>query len=303
MATGTDGSGGPCHLATVTLLCSALHFGLTPAFRCCGTACNSVATHTSWSRTASATQLSLLPPRVLLAAPTLLLPYFFLLSTWFADAAWAALGLPDAWLHTMYQAVLAPVRFLWHTWPAYKAHYSLVEQHFGLASEVPGVGGLLLVMGSAGASFLRDMATQLLPSLAATAAVVAGLSKACASARGEFLTTVWEEASLLAHFAVRLMGVVCTCIGRCTPCRAFPPRRRWFFNRLRRFCRLMCARQQSVHRLHVCLTPAAACHPAGSDVLRSKSSRAAVRAVVPLTFVLVLCLTARTSAGRVEGAS
>jgi hypothetical protein len=41
-------------------------------------------------------------------------------SKWFADDIWAALPLPDAWLHDMYQLALMPVRVLWHMWPKYK---------------------------------------------------------------------------------------------------------------------------------------------------------------------------------------
>lgn len=107
-------------------------------------------------------------------------------STWFADVAWAALGLPDAWLHTLYQAVLAPVRCLWHAWGpnSYKAHYALIEQQFGLAEQGPGLGALLAIMGTSTARFLQDEAGQLLPSLVLSAAVMAGVIKAASSAQG-----------------------------------------------------------------------------------------------------------------------
>ena len=71
---------------------------------------------------------------------------------------WAFLGLPDAWLPTFYQAVLAPVRFLWHVWPQYKTHYAQVEQSSDLTATTSSLSGLLLVLAQAVASMAADFA-------------------------------------------------------------------------------------------------------------------------------------------------
>lgn len=89
-----------------------------------------------------------------------------LCSNWFADSAWSALGLPEAWLPALYQAVLAPVRLLWHILPNYKEIYTRVEQTYGITATVPTLSefvGILVwvlrdVMGQSG-SVLATTAT------------------------------------------------------------------------------------------------------------------------------------------------
>lgn len=93
-------------------------------------------------------------------------------SAWFADAAWAALGLPDAWLHTFYQAVLAPVRGLWHVWPHYQAYYAYAEETHDLAAASTDLFGLMVILAQAAVRIAADLAAPTLSVLAAPAAVV-----------------------------------------------------------------------------------------------------------------------------------
>jgi hypothetical protein len=79
-------------------------------------------------------------------------------SAWFADAAWSALGGPDAWLHCFYQGVLAPVRGLWHVWPKYKDQYSHYEQAYSLAESFPDFFGLMHILAQVLLSIVMDLA-------------------------------------------------------------------------------------------------------------------------------------------------
>jgi hypothetical protein len=84
-------------------------------------------------------------------------------SNWFADDLWALVGLPDAWLPPFYQAVLAPVRGLWHIWPQYKSFYVHVEETYGLAASYPDLFGLASILVQAVAAMAGDAARQAAP--------------------------------------------------------------------------------------------------------------------------------------------
>jgi hypothetical protein len=89
-------------------------------------------------------------------SPTVVSPPCLLCSNWFADSTWAALSLPESWLHPLYQAVLAPVRLLWHILPNYQEAYARVEQSFGIAAKGPSLTEFVEIL----AWVLRDLAAQ-----------------------------------------------------------------------------------------------------------------------------------------------
>jgi len=95
-------------------------------------------------------------------------------STWFADRFWSLLGLPEARLHTLYQAALAPVRLLWHVLPSYQQLYAKVEQQYGIAATVPNLTEFVAIL----AWVLGDVATQsgFLMATTATMALVASFA-------------------------------------------------------------------------------------------------------------------------------
>lgn len=99
--------------------------------------------------------------------------FFPACSTWFADAAWASLGFPDAWLHTFYQAVLAPVRVLWRMWPKYKAYYTYFDTAYDIAASSVNLSELVIILVQAFAGMMWDAACQTAPMLLAAAALVA----------------------------------------------------------------------------------------------------------------------------------
>jgi hypothetical protein len=68
-------------------------------------------------------------------------------------------------LHTLYQAVLAPVRLLWHILPNYEAAYARVEQRFDIAATVPSLTKFAAIL----AWVLKDAVAQSGLVLAATA--------------------------------------------------------------------------------------------------------------------------------------
>jgi len=71
---------------------------------------------------------------------------FCVCSTWYADALWAVLGLPDSWLHGLCQATLAPVRLLWHTWPRYVEYYNTLDAAFDVATTGSSASGLAFLL-------------------------------------------------------------------------------------------------------------------------------------------------------------
>lgn len=105
------------------------------------------------------------------------MPCSLLCSNWFADRIWAALGLPEAWLHTLYQAALAPVRLLWHVLPGYKEAYARVEQSFGITASVPSLTELMAILAWVLKDFAAQSGSMLAASATTTLVALAMLSK------------------------------------------------------------------------------------------------------------------------------
>lgn len=138
---------------------------------------------------------------------------FHLCSAWFADAAWAQLGLPAAWLHPLYQAVLAPLRLMWHLWPNYKVAYTAFEEQCDLLHTVPGFFGLVAIVSRASSSMLAEALAATLPALAVTAALAVGIFKAAGSAHGG----EWQQANqplFIGHLYPGVSWPSCLCLAR-----------------------------------------------------------------------------------------
>lgn len=92
----------------------------------------------------------------------------------------AALGLPSVWLHNIYQAVLAPVRVLWHYLPhdSYMRYYQMVDDAMDVKNHVPGICGFAFII------------SKVLWTLAADTAAAAATSSVC------MLTTLTSGATM-----------------------------------------------------------------------------------------------------------